>query len=99
MDDNLLHNGQTRTEETEEMEVEGADLLTCVRDLAKEGDVCRVILENPKGQVLLEVPLAKGLGVGGAVALLAPVGTALAAMGALLTKVKVRIIREVDEAR
>jgi hypothetical protein len=87
------HDGKTLVEE---LEVEGADLLTCVRDLATEGDVCRVVVENSEGQVLMEVPLATGLGVGGAVALLAPVGTALAALGALLTKVKLRIIRETD---
>ena len=96
MTDNLNEEGPTRTEE---MEVEGADLLSCVRDLAREGDVCRVVLENPEGRVLMEVPLAAGLGVGGAVALLAPVGTALAAMGALLTKVKVKIVRTLDKAQ
>jgi hypothetical protein len=93
------YTGQDGPTSVEEMEVEGSDLLSCVRDLATEGDVCRVVLENAQGQVLLEVPLATGLGIGGAVALLAPVGTALAAMGALLTKVKVKIIRELDKAQ
>ena len=80
----------------EEIEVEGASLLQCVKDLAKEGDVCRVVLENADGRTLMEVPFATGLGVGGAVALLSPVATALAAMGALLTKVKVKIERTRD---
>jgi hypothetical protein len=94
MNDESKHEADTLTEERE---VEGADLMSCVRDLSAEGDVCRVIVENSKGQVLMEVPLITGLGVGGAVTLLAPVGTALAAMGALLTKVKLKIVREVDE--
>lgn len=94
MNDDTKHEVDTVTEERE---VEGTDLMSCVRDLSTEGDVCRVILENSKGQVLMEVPLITGLGVGGAVTLLAPVGTALAALGALMTKVKLKIVREVDK--
>jgi hypothetical protein len=81
----------------EEQEVEGTSLLQCVKDLAEEGDVCRVVIENAEGRTLMEVPLATGLGVGGAVALLSPVATGIAAMGALLSKVKVKIERVQDD--
>lgn len=90
MDDAVL---DERSTTEEELEVEGSDLLSCVRDLVKEGDVCRLILESSDGQVLLEVPLSTGLGIGGVVTLLAPVGSALAALGAALAKVRVKVVR------
>jgi hypothetical protein len=43
--------------------------------------------------VLLEVPLTTGVAVGGVVTLIAPVLAALGAMAALLTHVKVEIVR------
>jgi hypothetical protein len=43
--------------------------------------------------VLLEVPLTAGVAVGGVVTLIAPVLAALGAMAALLTHVKVEIVR------
>jgi len=90
MDDGAVDE-RSSTEET--LEVEGSDLLSCVRDLVREGDVCRLILESSDGQTLLEVPLSTGLGIGGVVTLLAPVGSALAALGAALAKVRVRVVR------
>ena len=43
--------------------------------------------------MLLEVPLTTGVAVGGVVTLIAPVLAALGAMAALLTHVKVEIVR------
>jgi len=46
--------------------------------------------------VLLEVPLTAGVAVGGVLTLLAPVLATIVAMAALLTHVKVEIIRTRD---
>jgi hypothetical protein len=43
--------------------------------------------------VLLEVPLSAGVVVGGAVTIVAPVLAALGALAALLTHVKVEVVR------
>jgi hypothetical protein len=82
---------------TEEIEVAGSELVECVRELIQEGNVCRLIIRNPSDEVLLEVPLTTGLAVSGAVTLLAPVGAALGALAALLAKVKVGVVRTMDE--
>jgi hypothetical protein len=53
--------------------------------------------------VLLEVPLTAGVVVGGAVTIVAPVLAALGALAALLTHVKVEVVRarkdEIDGER
>jgi hypothetical protein len=61
--------------------------------LIAEGNVRRLIIRNPEDEKLLEVPLTAGVVVGGAFTVLAPVLAALGAMAALLTRVKVEIVR------
>jgi hypothetical protein len=58
-----------------------------------------LIIRTPDDEMLLEVPLTAGVVVGGALTLLAPVLAALGAMAALLTRVKVEIVRteQIDE--
>jgi hypothetical protein len=51
------------------------------------------IIRNQEDEVLLEVPLTAGVAVGGVMTLIAPVLAALGAMAALLTHVKVEIVR------
>ena len=63
------------------------------KELIEEGNVRRLIIRNQDDEVLLEVPLTTGVTVGGVVTLLAPVLAALGAMAALLTHVKVEIVR------
>jgi Flp pilus assembly protein TadB len=57
------------------------------------GRVRRLIIRNQEDEVLLEVPLTAGVAVGGVVTLVAPVLAALGALAALLTHVKVEIVR------
>jgi Domain of unknown function (DUF4342) len=59
----------------------------------KEGNVRRLIIRNQDDEVLLEVPLTAGVAVGGAVTIVAPVLAALGALAALLTHVKVEVVR------
>lgn len=82
---------------TEEIQVKGSELVNKIKDLIKEGNIRRLILRKENGDVLFELPLTAGVAVGGALALMAPVLAAIGAMAALLTKVRVQIIRDEDK--
>lgn len=79
---------------TEQIEIAGSELVERVKQLVGEGNVRRLIVRRPTGEVLVEIPLTAGVAVGGVVALIAPLLAALGAMAALLTHVKVDIVRE-----
>jgi hypothetical protein len=78
---------------TEQIEIAGSELVDRTKELIAEGNVRRLIIRNPDGEKLLEVPLTTGVVVGGAFTLLAPVLAALGAMAALLARVKVEVVR------
>jgi hypothetical protein len=77
----------------ERVTVAGNELVDYVKGLIEEGNVRRLIIRKPEGDVLLEVPLAAGIAVSGALALMAPVFAALGAMAALVAKVQADIVR------
>jgi hypothetical protein len=78
---------------TEKVTLAASQLVEYVRKLIAAGNVRRLIIRKPNDEVLLEVPLTAGVAVGGALTAMAPVLAALGAMGALLTQVKVEIVR------
>ena len=78
---------------TEQIEIAASELVERTQELIKEGNVRRLIIRNQEDEVLLEVPLTAGVAMGGVVTLVAPVLAALGALAALLTHVKVEIIR------
>ncbi len=78
---------------TEEVTLAGNQLVEFVKGVITAGNVRRLIIQKPSGEVLMEVPLAAGLAVGGALTAMAPLLAALGAMAALLAKVKVEIVR------
>jgi hypothetical protein len=78
---------------TERIDMAASELVDRTKELIEEGNVRRLIIRNPDDEVLLEVPLTTGVAVGGVVTLIAPVLAALGAMAALLTHVKVEIVR------
>ena len=53
----------------------------------------RLIIRNPQGESLLEVPLTAGVAVGGVVTILAPVLAALGALAALLAEIRLEVVR------
>lgn len=81
----------------EQIEVAGGELVDRVRELIEEGNVRRIIIHKPDGDVLLEVPLTAGVAVGSVVTLLAPVLAALGAMAALVSQMRVEIVRTEDD--
>lgn len=78
---------------TEKVTLSGNQLVEYVKNLIAAGNVRRMIIRKPNNEVLLEVPLTAGVAVGGALTAMAPVLAALGAMAALLTQVKVEIVR------
>jgi hypothetical protein len=78
---------------TEKVTLSGNQLVDYVKNLIAAGNVRRLIIRKPNDEVLLEIPLTAGVAVGGALTAMAPVLAALGAMAALLTQVKVEIVR------
>ncbi|MFN8560503.1 MAG: DUF4342 domain-containing protein [Anaerolineae bacterium] len=63
----------------EELEVAGNQLVERVKELIEEGNVRRLIIRNPEGRTLLEIPLTFGAVAGGALVIFfGPVLAALA---------------------
>ena len=78
---------------TERVTLTGAQLVEYVKDIIAAGNVRRLIIRKSNDEVLMEIPLAAGVAVGGALTAMAPVLAALGAMAALIKQVKVEIIR------
>ena len=79
---------------TEQIEIAASDLVDRTKELIEEGNVRRIRIRNEEDEVLMEVPLTAGVVVGGAVTIVAPVLAALGALAALLTHVKIEVVRE-----
>jgi hypothetical protein len=88
---------------TEHIEIAASELVDRTKELIEEGNVRRIIIRSQDDEVLLEVPLTAGVVVGGAVTIVAPVLAALGALAALLTHVKIEVVRaredETDDER
>ncbi len=82
---------------TEEFEVAGNELVDRVKEWIEDSTAIRLIIRKPNGAILMEVPIATGVAVGGAVAIFAPLLAAIGAMAALLAHFKVEIVREKEE--
>jgi len=78
---------------TEEIVVTGTELVERTKKLVQQGNVRRLIIKKPNGDVLLEIPLTAGAVVGGTLVIMAPVLAALSALAALLAEVHVEIVR------
>jgi len=92
--------GKNKKEErtwVEEIEIAGSELVERVKELIKEGNVRRLIIRKPGGELLMEIPLTAGVMVGGAFTIVAPVLAALGAMAALIAKVKIEIVQTEEE--
>jgi hypothetical protein len=79
----------------EEIKVSGAKLLEKVKALVKEGNVRRIVLRNPEGRVLLDVPLNAGI----AATALLPLWATIASVAVLVTDYTLLVEREGPPAR
>lgn len=75
---------------TEEIKVSGGKLKAKLKEIIKEGGVRRIVIRNPKGRTLLDLPLAAG--VAGAV--LMPFWIAVGSIAALATDFTIMVERE-----
>ena len=81
----------------EEIEVSGRELVDRVRELIKDSNTSRVTIRSQKGEELMTLPVSFGVVAGGIIAFTAPVLAAVGALAALVTRVKLEIVREVEE--
>jgi hypothetical protein len=82
---------------SEEIEVQGRQLVERVKELLHEGNVRKLSVKDAKGKYLLEIPLTVGVVAGGVLVLTAPMMAALSALAGLVANVKIEVIREVEE--
>lgn len=74
----------------EEFKVSGAKLIERLRAVIKEGNVRRIVLRNPEGRVLLDLPLNAGI----AATALLPFWAAVASVAVLATDYTVLVERD-----
>lgn len=84
-------------EVVEEFEVSGKELVERIRGLFEESNASRVTIRSHKGEELMTVPVSFGLVAGGLIAFTAPVLAAVGALAALVTRVKLEVVRTVEE--
>jgi hypothetical protein len=80
----------------EEIEVTGNQLIERVKELFAEANVRRLILRTPDDKMVLEISLTAGAVVGGVVTLFAPLLAILGVLAALVSHMKVEIVRVGD---
>ncbi|MBX3579562.1 MAG: DUF4342 domain-containing protein [Rhizobiaceae bacterium] len=80
---------------TEEIEIAGAQLVEQIKHIISEGNVRQIRIRDADGDVFLETPLTFGALAGGAVILAAPWLAMLGVLAALVTKVRVEVVRDV----
>lgn len=74
----------------DEFKVSGSKLLEKVKAIIKEGNVRRIVLRNPQGRVLMDVPLNAGI----AASALLPLWAAIASVAVLATDYTVLVERD-----
>ncbi len=70
----------------------GRHLVALIKQLLAKGNVRRLVVYKPNGKVLFQTSLSTGVAVAGVFTILAPMLTALGALAALLTEVRVKVI-------
>jgi hypothetical protein len=81
----------------ETIEVTGSQLVERIKELVKESNTRRVIIRTTDGEELMTMPLTFGVVAGGLITLAAPLLAALGALAALVSRVKLEVIREIAE--
>jgi hypothetical protein len=71
-----VSNEQVRTEE---LRVDGDELLAKIKEIVREGNVRRITFKNEQGDTLIEIPMTLGV----VLAIAKPVLVAIGALGAM----------------
>ncbi len=80
----------------ENIEIASGQLVDKVKELFEESNARKVIIRNSDGNELMTIPLTLGIVGGGLLAAWLPVLAAVGALAAVVTKVQLEVIREVD---
>jgi hypothetical protein len=75
----------------EEIQITGDKLIETIKGLLHEGNVRHIVIQNPEGETILEVPVSVGV-VG---LLIAPVLAAVGAIAVFAANFKILVTREV----
>jgi len=78
---------------TEKIHVAGDRVIKTIRDLVKEGNVRKIIIRKPNGEVLKEFSLTAGVAIGGIALWLAPIIAALGAVVAVGMNYTIEVVR------
>lgn len=78
----------------EEFRVAGDRVVETIKRLVREGNARRIIIRRPSGEIIREISLTRGLAAGGLLALIAPVLAAIGAVVALLSEVRIEVVRD-----
>jgi phage terminase large subunit-like protein len=81
---------------TEEIEIAGNQLVDEIKNLIAKGNVRQIRIKDADGDTYLETPLTIGAIAGGVVVLAAPWLAILGVIAALVTRVRVEVVREED---
>lgn len=74
----------------EEYSITGDKIVKTIKDLVREGNARKIIIKTEKGETMLEIPLTFGL-IG---TLIAPPLAAAGALGALVAKCTIVVVRD-----
>lgn len=78
----------------EEIKVAGGNLKAKIKELIREGNIRRIVIRNPQGRTLLDLPLSAGV----AGAALLPFWAAIGTIAALASDYTVAVERTPSEA-
>lgn len=77
-------------ERMEEIKVAGGNLKAKLKEIIHEGNVRRIVIRNPEGRTLLDIPLSAGV----AGAALLPFWAAIGTIAALATDYTIGVVRD-----
>ena len=78
------------TESQEEFKVSGEELLKKVKQLIQAGNARRIIIQNEKGETVVEIPLT----IGALGAVIAPALAAVGAIAALIANCTIVVVKK-----
>lgn len=82
---------------TEKIQVAGDRVVKKVRELVKEGNVRKIIIRKPNGEVLKEFSLTAGVALGGLALWIAPILAAIGAAAAVGMNYTIEVVRNRED--
>ncbi len=89
---------QTESTRTEEFTVTGEQVFDKVKELLREGNVRRLSINTQAGKTIFEIPLTFGVAGTAALVIIAPMLTAVLAIVAVATKLRISVERVEETA-